>query len=236
MTHLTEKQKKYLSKFIIPDYLESHRMEEMRMQMYWETHAKYLTFHNFLHAEILDRVAQEMSQWKKQYLDFYTDIPDYKKGTGMLIKWATLTQLYEFFVSDELCAFFSYFYREDCRFHIETSKKIENFFRNILGITGCYFQVYNGTDFLAWHTDGPVEKISGSFVYFLNQEWKEEQWWHLQFWLRKDKEFIPYKSITPTYNTLVIFKCESDISRHRVTPVQEWMRITIHDQLHRNHV
>jgi len=228
----------YLLDFINPKYLEDSFLWELDTSMNSDIWLDHMLLVDFFQEDFLEWLISEILQWNQEAADEYTDIPHYKKGTGVYVIWTNMWNLEQLMHSQPFSEYLGLFLGTSVHTYMTFSQKLEFFLRKYhlhsWGV-GCYLQVYNPWDFLNWHTDGPVSDVAGSFVLFLNNVWEKSQGGVLEFGIRNDTtlQVQTYKEIIPQLNTFVIFKCKKDSSWHRVTPVDKGTRITLHHQLYR---
>jgi len=231
---IRKNNKKYLEKFISSQYLEEDTIRKYKYQFDNEKYVKHCVFTDFLRSDYIEKILQEVRKGKYEYDEFYTNQKGYKKGTGAYVSWKYLWKLYTMFHSKAFYEYMQLFYENEVYTPINFWFFLENILRSITRNRGCLLQIYNNDDYLSWHTDGPVDKVAGSFVFFLTPEWEKSQGGALELWYKdslEDSDAVCYKAIYPCLNTFVFFKCEKDISWHRVNKVISGKRITYHDQL-----
>lgn len=231
---LEQKHKKYLDRYISPKYLDEKNLKEMKMNFDACQHVKQIRLENFLDQSFMKGVEDDIRNGKREHDEFYTHEEGYKKGTGSYITWKYLSGLYTLFHSKAFYSYMEIFYETSVSTPIPVWFMLENILRSLMRTRGSLLQIYNSWDYLSWHTDGPIQEVAGSFVFFLNTEWNTSQWWALEFWYKdniQERDPKVYASVYPEYNTFVFFKCEKDVSWHRVQWVSSWERMTYHDQL-----
>jgi len=225
--------KNFLSEYISDIYLDEEYLLEQKHKFDTEKNVKHCIFPNFLKKEYADALKNEIIDATFDYDDLYTDEKNYKKWTGAYVSWKKLHWIFRLFHSKAFFEYMKIFYNSSVHTPVKFWVKCENLMRAITGSSWAMLQIYNPWDYLTWHTDGPVEEVAWSYVFFMTPEWNDEQWWQLEFWQKNlsSQEIVSYKTVTPTYNNFVFFKCEKDFSWHRVHEVYSWKRLTYHDQL-----
>ncbi len=231
---LNKKDLIFLKKYIADRYLDEDNLHRLKENFYSQKYVKHLALPDFFKDDFIEWIKNDIRVGKRDHEEFYTNQEWYKKWTWSYISGKYLADLYRFFHSASFYRYMEYFYNTAVSTPISLWFRLENIMRSLLGSRWSLIQIYNSGDYLAWHTDGPVNTVAGSYVFFLNEDWNESQWWALELWYKnnlRDINAITYKSIAPVMNTFVFFKCERDISWHRVQWVSSWERKTYHDQL-----
>ncbi len=231
---LEKKHYKTLNRFISEKYLDETYLQKLKEDFYTQKYVKHLAFSDFLKKEFVAWLKEDIKNGQRDYEELYTHEEGYKKWTGSYISWKYLSELYKFFHSEAFFSYMEFFYESQLSTPISFWYKLENILRTLMRSRGSLIQIYNSWDYLTWHTDGPIDKVAGSYVFFLNENWNKDQWWSLEFWYKNNlhsSEVVCYDSVVPTFNTFVFFKCEKDRSWHRVEWVKYWERKTYHDQL-----
>jgi len=189
-------------------------------------HVKHVIIDNFLDDDVYKDILKDIEHGRK------TIIGDTESRQIVHIKWDMSHKLYNMYTSSVFSKFISFFFeeqvfpeRENWRVWLFPSFLTSFFYRK-----GFFYRRNISGAFLDWHTDGPIEKIAGSFILYLNDDWKKSDGWELQLWMKKWDIVEPYTTIDPLGNRLVLLKCEKDISWHRVLPTKK-DRYFIHDQL-----
>lgn len=231
---LQKQHKAYLEKYISEKYLNEQSLGEYIDEFVTCKYVKHLVFSDFFKKSFADGLKNEIEKGIFQYDEFYTNQEGYKKGTGAYVSGCRLSELYKLFHSEAFYSYMKLFYEEGIHTPIKLWYMIENFFRSLCMKRWALLQIYNSTDYLTWHTDWPIGVAAWSYVFFLSPEWNAGQWGELEFGYKHslhDTDAVTYKSVLPSFNTLAFFKCEKDLSWHRVNTVKSWKRITYHDQL-----
>lgn len=214
------------SEIIHEEFFDEKSLKELNIQLYSCNKVKYLVLDNFFKENFLNNLYKEVK------LNYSIQTWSTEWRMIQLTIWKYSRIFYEFYNSKKLSRALSVIIWEKIKIenHIWKSNATK-FFWEILKKMWCFLRKNNIWSSLWWHTDGPVEKTVGSFIIYLNKEWSKWDGWELELWVFQKENIISYKSISPSFNRVVILKTEESISWHRVTEVKNQDRLFFHDQL-----
>lgn len=175
----------------------------------------YLVLDDFIDEDIFEECQQSIVQSWFNILQ--QDEGNNRKNKTIFIPGEVLSNLYDYFSSQEFIEYLSkIFWSECCReFSISQEQIRQRCWEKWL-----IWQLYEGSDSFGWHVDGYDKWISlWAFTYYLgwyNGDWKKEYWGVLELWKGNWENITPYKNIIPKKNRIV-FMVYSESAYHRVT-------------------
>lgn len=188
---------------------------------------KYIVLDDFLDTDFYYHILEEISHSHGRVLW------DTKGRQMVYFKWQYLKLLHDFYHSQTLQDFISYFFwkKVSLEFQVGGKGMFPSFLVPLLFRNGTFLRRNTKWSFLDWHTDGPQSKVAGSFLLYLNKDWTDLQQGRLILWKYNSiGEIEPDIYINPIGNRLVLLKCETNISWHMVEPTLQ-ARICLHDQI-----
>lgn len=241
-------------------YQNPSTLAEIQKELYTWSPVGYTVLDNFIDGDFFEKVLKEFENQNNSYL--LTDKREniFMGNKTLLLGTPHFLELYNFFLWNDFEDFLKKIYKED----VKKAKKItpewveEHLWVAWQGVA----QIYEYGDFMEWHTDlakdlkrkeclekwwyaewDKVEQSEhdevGAFIYYVynsDNAWNETSWGVLEIGKFNGHDIVPYNSILPLRNRLVLIK-SSHSSYHRVTRIQSKKdyRVSIQDLIIHQH-
>ncbi len=202
-----------LKDWISSEYLEPKNIKNLILKINKDN---YLVFKDFFRKDVIEKFINDFDKNEKIVIaeENYLNWVAYVKWCK--VYWDFLIKFKNFIESNLFLNYLSLFIWKKLDFYFEEDLSLEQI-EYIKNEKWLIIQCFEGKHYMNWHDDIWNDLI---YLFYLNNNWKEEYGWLLELWRKIDDSIIKFNYVIPKINTFVLLRPKNKFF-HRVSKIKE---------------